>query len=574
MMPAIRLVWKCPGSRTRRLIMSLGLVLSAVWAGAGCSRSPTDATADSSADDAPPPTAAAAMSGKEHYLRHCAACHGERGDGQGIAAPYLFPKPRDFRAGRFRLVSTDNYVPTPEDLEAVLIRGMPGSAMPPWAHLPAEARKALAEQVMEFRREGVREEFIRILKDEDGLTDEEIAADDIQQLIADEIARATTPGATTDVPPLAQPDAAAIARGRETYVRLGCVSCHGKEGKGDGVDVMYDAEGFPSTARDYTAGIFKGGHDAASLYRRIAYGMPGTPMPSTPANLATPEQVVELVHFLLSLSDEETRQAAILRRNRIVVQRANTLPIEPNSDEWSRIEGTWINMTPLWWRDGADPGLEVQAVHDGEQIAFRLSWRDSTPDEHTARSEAFEDAVALELYRGDAEPFLGMGDPASPIDVWFWDADRADPAYTVENAYPNTVVDLYPFSETVVETPEYDRPGAKLAQQPPISLPALATGNQIVPGGAATGGSNLAVAGPGSVTFRVPKNQAVKTQSVWDEGRWSVVLVRPLAAAAEAGVSLEPGASASVAFAVWDGSHHDRNGQKLITIWQDLELEN
>ena len=30
---------------------------------------------------------------------------------------------------------------------------------------------------------------------------------------------------------------------------------------------------------------------------------------------------------------------------------------------------------------------------------------------------------------------------------------------------------------------------------------------------------------------------------------------------------------ASVAFAVWDGMHKDRGGQKSITIWQDLEIE-
>jgi hypothetical protein len=38
-------------------------------------------------------------------------------------------------------------------------------------------------------------------------------------------------------------------------------------------------------------------------------------------------------------------------------------------------------------------------------------------------------------------------------------------------------------------------------------------------------------------------------------------------------VSLEPGGRASVAFAVWDGVHQDRDGKKSITIWQDLEIE-
>jgi hypothetical protein len=36
---------------------------------------------------------------------------------------------------------------------------------------------------------------------------------------------------------------------------------------------------------------------------------------------------------------------------------------------------------------------------------------------------------------------------------------------------------------------------------------------------------------------------------------------------------LTAGQRASIAFAVWDGGQQDRDGKKLVTIWQDLELE-
>jgi DMSO reductase family type II enzyme heme b subunit len=39
------------------------------------------------------------------------------------------------------------------------------------------------------------------------------------------------------------------------------------------------------------------------------------------------------------------------------------------------------------------------------------------------------------------------------------------------------------------------------------------------------------------------------------------------------GVSLEPGGKASIAFAIWDGKQQDRDGKKLITLWNDLVLE-
>ena len=45
------------------------------------------------------------------------------------AARHLFPRPRDFRTDRFRLVSTRNGIPTQDDLEAVIERGMPGTSM-------------------------------------------------------------------------------------------------------------------------------------------------------------------------------------------------------------------------------------------------------------------------------------------------------------------------------------------------------------------------------------------------------------------------------------------------------------
>jgi len=38
------------------------------------------------------------------YARHCSACHGAGGDGNGRAARHLFPRPRDLRTGKFRLV--------------------------------------------------------------------------------------------------------------------------------------------------------------------------------------------------------------------------------------------------------------------------------------------------------------------------------------------------------------------------------------------------------------------------------------------------------------------------------------
>jgi DMSO reductase family type II enzyme heme b subunit len=509
--------------------------------------------------------------GKALYARHCAACHGERGDGKGLAADWLFPKPRDFTTGAFRLVSTSNGAPTREDLHAVLARGMPGSAMPPWGHLSQQDRDALVDEVLRLYREGLGGRYAATLKEQDGLTDEELQDPEIQEEIQAFISRRTTPSEASAVPEIGEPEAERLTRGKDLYVKQGCASCHGATGKGDGQQQMVDGEGLPTRPRDFIRGIFKGGHDPASIYRRVAYGMPGTPMPSS--GKLTPEEVVDVVHFVLSLSEESARQATILNREHIVAGRVKQTPENVDDAVWSQAEAVDLRMTPLWWRDDADPGLEVRAVHDGQTIALLLRWRDAAEDRHDAGTEYFEDAIAVELYTGDAEPFLGMGDPRTPVDVWFWDADRQGPRVTVEDVYPNAVVDVYPFHERAVTSAEFNRPETQDANQAEVSFPARAVGNPISLPSGTSAGTTLTAGGPSTVTFRLPRSQLVAAHGEWSDRKWSVILRRTLKVEGPAdGVTLAPGGRASIAFAVWDGAQRDRDGKKLVTIWQDLEL--
>jgi len=557
---------------------------SLVTVTASCDRAPPTTTDGSGSPgdggevargDGPTDTDVAAAeeeSGAALYARHCAACHGKAGDGQGIAAAYLFPKPRDFQAGRFRLVSTTNRRPSRDDLLAVLRRGMPGSSMPPWSHLSDAALNALVDEVLRLFRDGSQQTYVHVLKIEEGLTDEEIQSPEVQQEIQDYVQQQVTPGEQAVVPPIEPADEQALVRGKELYVRQACNKCHGDEGHGDGQQQMVDDEGFPTRPRDFTRGIFKGGHDPASIYRRIAYGMPGTPMPSSEL---TPSEIIDMSHFILSLSDEQTRQASLQKRHRITARRVGRLAESATDRTWADVEATRLRTVPLWWRKGPHPDIEVKAMHDGHMLALRLSWQDESPDRQAVDTAAFEDAVAVELYGGDKEPFLGMGGSDSPVDVWFWDADR-QARQRVEDLYPDTVVDIYPFHEKRADSAEGDRPGANTRSQPEVSLPAVASGNAIVPvdSGTGSGGSALTAGGPQTVTFRLPQNQAVDAQGQWAEGRWTVVMERSLSAPShDSGVSLAPGERAAIAFAIWNGAQNDRDGQKRITIWNDLLLE-
>ncbi len=502
----------------------------------------------------PTPTSAEVQlaAGKELYANSCAGCHGENGDGNGPAARFLYPKPRDFGEAKFRLVTSPNRIPSDEDLLRAITRGMPGSAMFPFTHLAEEDRRALVAYVRHLSRTGIEQRVRRQAEaDGDAVDPEELAqAVDLR----------TMPGPVLEVPAdLPAPDAGSIARGGQAYGRV-CIACHGATGKGDGVQDQRDDNGMPTRPRDFTRGIFKGGRDPQQLYARIMIGMPGTPMPSS---TFTPAETGDLVNFVLSLSDPASQANVEHRRTPLVARRAGgSFPEEVPDDAWSAAEPVHLVVSPLWWRNYAEPDLHVQALHDGQSLAVRLTWKDETHNAHAVRPQDFEDMAAVQLFRGEREPFLGMGAADRSVDVWLWHA--GEPA-DVDTVYPNMAVDQYPF----------ERPGAgpghPTAGQPPEFLTGRAAGNLRSDPDAPSG--SLQATGFGSLTMRPRVSQRVKVQGKWQDGRWTVVLRRPLQVDAEAGVPLSPGDRLSVAFALWDGAAGDRNGQKLVSIWHDLKVE-
>lgn len=504
--------------------------------------------------------AAPQQRGAALYAQHCAACHGERGDGQGIAAAFLYPKPRDFRAGRFRLVSTTNAVPTREDLLQVLQRGMPGSTMFPWSHLPQADVEALVEEVLNFRRQGVRDLVLSIAaENEEELSKEDIAA---------EVASATTPSEIQAVPNVPQTPEA-IARGAELYRTKGCASCHGNQGRGDGQQQMIDSEGLPSRPRDLTRGIYKGLPDFEHVFRRLRLGMPGSAMPASP--LLSDQQLADLAHFVLSFSTLEARHAAVLRREKIVAKRLAKLPGGPDDVAWESIPEVPIRVVSLWWYfDRPEADLRLQAAHDSRLLALRLTWRDESADVSAGRHETFGDAAAVQLYKGDQEPFVGMGASDAPTEIWLWRADAS--AVRMEDVNPRIVVDIYPLTEAVVPTAEYDRPGTDDTIQHVLGLPARAAKNPLasLDRGAA---SALEAAGPGTLSFRLPVGKAVSAEGLWSDGEWRATFTRPLALRGLQGVLLRAGGRCSSALALWDGGRAERDGQKQVSIWQELVLE-
>lgn len=227
---------------------------------------------------------------------HCESCHGKNGSGDGVASRHVFPRPRNLRAEPLRLVSTENSVPSRQDLVSVIEKGMPGTSMVPLTGLSTQQLDLLVDEVLRMGREGVREQYLA-----------QFTADDLpdEADVSEAITLHTKPGAGITPPNLGQPDQDTLTLGKRLYAEQACLSCHGETGTGDPFMPLFDVAGHPCFPRDLTQDLFKGENRLESIYLRIQLGMPGTPHPAT-VNL-TATQLIALTHYCHSLGREPKR---------------------------------------------------------------------------------------------------------------------------------------------------------------------------------------------------------------------------------------------------------------------------
>jgi mono/diheme cytochrome c family protein len=71
--------------------------------------------------------------GKSTYTDYCVSCHGEKGDGKGIAAPGMYPPPRNFALGLYKFGNVvAGELPHDSDFVRIIRSGLHGTAMLPW----------------------------------------------------------------------------------------------------------------------------------------------------------------------------------------------------------------------------------------------------------------------------------------------------------------------------------------------------------------------------------------------------------------------------------------------------------
>jgi cytochrome c len=491
--------------------------------------------------------------GLELYGLHCAVCHGKTGDGRGEAAYLLSPVPRDFGSGRFRLVSTENAVPSDDDLVLVLRRGMPGSAMPAWEWLSDAELYSLALAVRQLARENMTNGL---------LADARAEGEDMAEEEAREIAtKKLTPRASIDVGTAPSVTDVLLARGKSLY-ETSCTQCHGADGRARDVDKQTNEDGTPTRPRDFTAGIFKGGSDAADIVRRLRCGLPGCPMPQT--QLDSSADGWALAAYVRSFVRPGAQERVQQRRGRISVARsAGRVPSDPEAREWQAVQPVWLALMPLWWHDERIEGVELRALHDGERLALHLTWADARRDDDLLGTNAFTDGAAVQLSAGPVPPLFTMGEAGRPVNLWNWKAawerDLVEPR-DVRDLYANVPPDMHGF-----------QPPAAAA----LFVTGRAAGNPMSAERRCCAAEELAAEGFGTLAplAAAPDAGGLAGQGVWKDGAWRVVFSRPMAARFANQLALAPGGQWNLALAVWDGAAEERNGQKSVTVWQELLIQ-
>jgi DMSO reductase family type II enzyme heme b subunit len=447
--------------------------------------------------------------GKSVYDKWCASCHGVEGDGRGPAAAWMLPRPRDFTEARYQVRTTPSGA-LPTDEDIMRIINR---------GMPGTSMPGWESQLS--RRQ--RQDLVDYLKSFSRFFEFEDAPPPI------------------DVGRAPRMSDARIENGRRVYQQVECWKCHGDSGRGDGASAptQTDDNGFPIRPADLTEGwMFNGGGSTAAIYTRLRTGLDGTPMPSfadlVDAGIITDDDLWDLALYVRSLSPESRPEARDVIRATLV---EGALPASTDDEAWTDVDRYYVPLVgqilvePRWFAPTVD-GVWVQAAHDQDELVMRLEWNDpsESPDpawedwralvaEHVEpaaeaggaqRDDGFTIQLPVSMPDGRQLPFFLGGDARNPVYLLRW------------------------------------RSGTGMVE-------AVGRGiDQVEP---------LADAG------------AVSAEATFQEGRWRLLIRRPLTVDADRRPDLPTGTAIPVAFFAQDGSSGETGHRGAISSWYFLHLD-
>ncbi len=480
--------------------------------------------------------------GKKLYEVNCSQCHGEKGDGQGIAAPFVLPKPRDFTSGKFKVRTTPSgALPTTQDLKSIIRNGMPYTAMPAWPQFTDQQLTELAHYVKSFSPDFANPE------------------------------RQPEP---IKISSEASSSKESIDKGQKLYADLGCARCHGDLGRTDGISAPTLTDDFGNLIRpaDLThRWTFRGGPTRRDIFRAFSTGLNGTPMPSFVDALKEDERW-DLANYVYSLSPSDAP-------NYSTVLVAKKVQRELDLDDAKLFESAAPAYFPVIGqimqpgREFHPPctGLSARAVYNESEVAFELSWDDmraettgkNGPDVAVPASEdeppkAAPSAAGGGSPWGEAEETAPAAKTAAKTESaeGFWGDEGGTPAAPASE-FSDAVAIQFPVDLPTTIRKPYFMFGDK---GNPVDLwfvdlakkqPGLYVGH---------GSDSIESLGP----------RGLKAVSRYDKGQWTVAIKRRLRSQGE--ITFDEGGFVPLAFSVWDGASRERGNKRALTNWWTLYL--
>lgn len=532
------------GLTSRCLVILLAAVVGTMVSGSASM--PTFAQEDESGlpagfkRAAPPPAPSAEIieAGKRVYFTKCVWCHGVDGAGDGPAADRLWPRPRNFNAGTFKIRHTaSGELPLPEqDLLQTVTHGLPGSAMPSWEGILAEEQR---RQVIAFVTTQLVKERQFDNKEEESFT--------VLQL------ESLKPISSTEE---------SIKKGSRLVVEKKCIECHGVEGRGDGNPInLKDDWGFPIQPADWhKCWNFRGSrqdpYNVKNIFRTFSTGLNGTPMPSF-ADSTTLEERWHIANFVQSLCERDENGDPLpidpltdKPKINFVIRSAHIegeIPADPEHEFWKRSPRRFVAMggqithKPRNFVNRIDD-IWVRSIYNDKEIAFMFQWDDRIKSVASGELPFEPTEVNLKEY-GIMEQPPKTGEAGSIA--------ARQTKYTVYN------------DALAVQFP------VKWQEIPPPEKPRYFWGDQkysvdILKWGA--DGSLRAFTGTGwdqDFEERDAFEEQVKLlNGEWKNGRWTVIFKRPLKGDYQEDTSFEVGKYIPTIFFVWDG-HNGDVGRKM-----------
>jgi len=358
--------------------------------------------------------------GKAVYEKHCQYCHGRDGAGDGPAAGFLNPPPRDFTLGTYKWKTTpfDEMTPSDDDFVRMINGWASHNAVPGWDGLNDTSMPGWSDVIGDNDIKAV----IAYLKNLSGLEAPVKPPIDMKAKVA--------------------PSKESIERGKKIFADV-CSECHGDEGRGDGRKKLKDDWGARTWPRDLTKPwTFRAGSAPVDIYARVTVGIPGTQMPSfadpQSKKALSDEARWDVANYAASLVAPYKKpvEGAVIK----AVKVEGALPDAPGA-EWDKaaFESFYLAPQIIEGERLFTPTLNsvsVKALFNDTEIAFLVEWDDPTesvPGDEPAMAlsvgEVFMDKAAIEfpasLGRADERPYFGMGSDARPVDIWLWQNDGA-----------------------------------------------------------------------------------------------------------------------------------------------------